>query len=539
MIVDQADTGHREEPGGARSRAGGELGLIQGFLEEMVGRSSPELEPNLRWAVTMPPTQEGYALRRIALTLALVLVAAGCGGDDDVADTTTAPVTTEAATTTTTAPPETTTTTAPPETTEAASADPYSAWIDVFAVPGNCVTITYNAAGDDADYAVAPDVVDCDEPHGHQVYFVGEYPSDASEPYPDFDTLAEVVFDENCAEPLVDTAGADYETITLDIWGFWPTESAWDTGERTFACSVANVDDAADDDMRLVGALSPAGLVLPNHLMVVVAEFEESDLWLYTFGPEGEVLEIVNITGDGADFSKRRTPPSWSPDLTKIVYAAEHSDGNGDLFLVDLATGEKTQLTDNPANDGGPTFSPDGTKILFSSDRNGSELDLFVMDVDGSNVVQLTDNPDRESSGDWSPDGSQIVYRQRTDGQSDIWIMNADGTDQRYFRGGAGNEYDPDWSPDGNRILYITDDTANGAFDIMVAPVDGDGATNLTDHPASDEYPEWSPDGEYVIFNSDRHGYQGLFIMRADGSDQSALVWSYPVGYAQVVLSAS
>ena len=30
------------------------------------------------------------------------------------------------------------------------------------------------------------------------------------------------------------------------------------------------------------------------------------------------------------------------------------------------------------------------------------------------------------------------------------------------------------------------------------------------------------------------YGYAGLFVMRADGSDQSALVWSYPVGFAQL-----
>jgi hypothetical protein len=485
----------------------------------------------------MPPAQEGYVLRRTAMTLALVMVAAACGGNDEATETTTAPVTTEAVTTTAMPPETTTTTAAPPETTEAAPADPYSAWIDVFAVQGNCATFTYNAAGDDPDYAVSPVVVYCDEPHGHQVFFAGEYPAADGEPYPADDTLAEVIFNETCAQPLVDQIGVDYDEITLDVWGFWPPEAAWEAGERTIACSVANADNAIDGT-PLIGTVNPAVLRLPGHLMAAVGEFDERDLWLYVFGPEGERLDLINLTADGSELAERLTPPSWSPDLTKIVYAAEHPDGTGDLFLLDLVSGTRTQLTDDASNDGGPAFSPDGTKILFSSDRNSDDLDLFIMDVDGSNVVQLTDNPDRESSGDWSPDGTQIVYRQRIDGQSDIWIMNADGSDQRYFRGGDGGEYDPDWSPDGTQILYITDDTANGAFDIMVAPVDGDGATNLTDHPASDEYPEWSPDGEYVIFNSDRHGYQGLFIMRADGSGQSAFVWSWPVGYAQLALPA-
>lgn len=472
-------------------------------------------------------------LRKTALALATMLVAAACGGGDDATGTTDTgeTTTTTVADTTTTAPPETTT--APPETTAAGPADPFTAWIDVFAAVGNCVNVTYNAAGDDADYEVPPDVVDCDQPHGHQVYFVGEYPAADGEPYPTLDALAAVVFDDNCEQPLIDAFGVDYEGITLDVWGFWPPESAWDAGERTIACSVVDLGDGSDDT-RLIGTVSPTGPFLPGLLMAAVAEFDGPDLWLYTFGPDGAVLELQNLTSDGLDLRERQTPPSWSPDLTRIVYAAEDANGQGDIFVLDVATGEKTNLTQSPANDGGPSFSPDGTKILFSSDRNSDELDLFVMDADGSNVVQLTDNPDRESSGDWSPDGSRIVYRQRSGGQSDIWIMNADGTDQQLFRGGAGSEYDPDWSPDGTLILFITDETANGEFDIVVAPVEGEGTINLTNHPASDEYPEWSPDGEYVIFNSNRHGYDGLFIMRADGSDQSALVWSYPVGFAQV-----
>ena len=34
------------------------------------------------------------------------------------------------------------------------------------------------------------------------------------------------------------------------------------------------------------------------------------------------------------------------------------------------------------------------------------------------------------------------------------------------------------------------------------------------------------------MFNSDRFGYQGLFVMAADGSGVSPLLWGFPLGYA-------
>ena len=65
-----------------------------------------------------------------------------------------------------------------------------------------------------------------------------------------------------------------------------------------------------------------------------------------------------------------------------------------------------------------------------------------------------------------------------------------------------------------------------------MAPVEGDGETRLTFDASDDEYPAWSPDGEYIVFNSNRYGYQGLFVMAADGSGVSPILWDFPAGFA-------
>ena len=38
----------------------------------------------------------------------------------------------------------------------------------------------------------------------------------------------------------------------------------------------------------------------------------------------------------------------------------------------------------------------------------------------------------------------------------------------------------------------------------------------ITNHPSIDTSPSYSPDGKYICFNSDRSGYQQIYIMKSD-----------------------
>jgi hypothetical protein len=481
-------------------------------------------------------------MRRIVVAMAFAIVVAACGGDgtattesNDSTGSTTAAVTTAAPATTTA-----------PASTDAPASE-VAAFIDAYGDVGDCLLVEYTPAGDDFDYSVPPQRVDCSQPHDQQIFFVGEVPGAPGDPYPE-DALADIVFFDLCLEPFEEQFGVDYDTAaSLGVWAAWPFAEEWDAGLRTVKCSVTSPFNPTGGD-QLVGDASSAGLVLPGHLVAVGAEFDQGiDIYVYVFGPDGEILDFVNLTADGPDQREASSPVSWSPDLSQIVYAAELPDGNQEIFVVDVATGDKQNISNHPARDVGPTFSPDGTKIAFGSDRDtGGETNLYVMDADGSNVTRVTVHDDRDSSADWSPDGERIVFRRRISGNSDIWTVNADGSGAQFLVGGPAGEYDPDWSPDGSTIAFISDE--QGSFDIWTFPAEGITtigappsleaalATRITDHPGNEEYPEWTPDGEYILFNSDRHGVQDVWMMRADGSDQTALLFTYPVAWPQVVL---
>jgi Tol biopolymer transport system component len=79
----------------------------------------------------------------------------------------------------------------------------------------------------------------------------------------------------------------------------------------------------------------------------------------------------------------------------------------------------------------------------------------------------------------------------------------------------------PSWSPDGKKIAFVS--YRNGHSDIYIMNADGSDQTRLTDNPARDVEPSWSPDSRKIVFASDRDGNFEIYTMNADGSSQTRL----------------
>jgi TolB protein len=77
--------------------------------------------------------------------------------------------------------------------------------------------------------------------------------------------------------------------------------------------------------------------------------------------------------------------PRFSPDGNRVVFSLEQG-GNSDIYMLDLATGQRTQLTNAPSIETAPSFSPDGSQIVFESDRTGTQQ-IYVMPASGGEAV--------------------------------------------------------------------------------------------------------------------------------------------------------
>ena len=210
-----------------------------------------------------------------------------------------------------------------------------------------------------------------------------------------------------------------------------------------------------------------------------------------------------------------------------IVFYA-NTAGNPDIYTLNLATDQTTQLTTDPAYDDSPALSPDGNTILFLSSRNDTnphfpdlKYDIYRMDITGENLVQLTNTPQAEDHPAWSPDGTQFIFDADydEDGFYELYKMDIDGTDLTRLTFNQANDQFADWSPDGSQIVFSSD--RNGNWDIFIMDSDGNNQQQITDSTDWELFPAWSPDGQWIAYSglSPRSRNTDVFIMDINGNN--------------------
>jgi Tol biopolymer transport system component len=207
-------------------------------------------------------------------------------------------------------------------------------------------------------------------------------------------------------------------------------------------------------------------------------------------------------------------------------------------YTVTLNCGVETPPgQDTTAPGGSPQVGGGAGQIVFDSTRGGNEIrDLYLMNSDGYDLSRLTRGDANSFAGPWSPDSQRIVFTSYAGGVTETYlaVINADGSGQTILSNPSGSDEGfPDWSPDGQRIAFTS--RRDGNNEIYVMNADGSNQTRLTNAPGDDFAPSWSPDGTQIAFVSDRDqsaGIYDLYIMNTDGSNVTRLTDDPAIDYS-------
>jgi Tol biopolymer transport system component len=149
---------------------------------------------------------------------------------------------------------------------------------------------------------------------------------------------------------------------------------------------------------------------------------------------------------------------------------------------------------------------------------------FVLISPDGTGQVRIPRTNSQDHSPSWSPDGETIAYQGvSASGDSDIYVVDGDGSARKQLTFRGQFDGDPSWSGDGATIAFESGGPAGSASDIWSIESDGSHLTRLTNTPGFDGDPAISPDGTRIAFTSDRDGNKELYVMNADGTDQTRL----------------
>lgn len=253
---------------------------------------------------------------------------------------------------------------------------------------------------------------------------------------------------------------------------------------------------------------------LPDLIAVTVDQGEGDDVALYNWRT-GELSVVVASEG-------RDSHSTWSPDGETLAFQTDRN-GNWEIYLYHVESGEETNLTEAPSSEMYPNWT-NGGLVVHMSDRSGAP-NLYTSDPDSGSIDGLTDADDciPDYHPNYSPVATQLAYRADCAGSGDIWLLDIE-TQTRTNLTADSDSTDryPAWSPDGHKILFVSH--RDGNQEIYIMDADGGNLQNLTNNPATDAQASWSPDGRFIIFISDRDGQDDVWIMAVDGSRPTKLL---------------
>ncbi len=273
-----------------------------------------------------------------------------------------------------------------------------------------------------------------------------------------------------------------------------------------------------------------------------------------------------------------------------IAFVSERT-GNDEIFVMDTAGGNVTQLTDSPGFDRAPGWSPDGTQLVFNSRRepHADRPQIYTLDLATGDQVRVTDSPIEEQRATWSGDGESVYFHRgaffaeaynlvehtlataterlltdsvdpaiwnaapapRPDGSVLLFQSNRDDPTSVFPQRlqlldlatlavtplalptslPADTSIDgPRWSADGTQFTFsASTDDGNQLFvvDATGAP-EGWVATPVTDGLSEDSAPAFSPDGTHLVFQTYREGAD------PDGAEDTTVIRILDLGTGEI-----
>jgi Tol biopolymer transport system component len=223
------------------------------------------------------------------------------------------------------------------------------------------------------------------------------------------------------------------------------------------------------------------------------------------FDRTGSQVGAVDTEGDYVDFR-------LSPDDKRLAASlVDPKTGNPDIWLTDLARGDRSRFTLGPRLNASPVWSPDSSRIVFRTTRSGGLVDFYEKSSasGGTEVpvlpmgLQRMVNPEalNIAVSDWSPDGRHLLYSVLTLSRSELWLLPLmDAQKPVTFISSQSENMHGTFSPNGRLVAYASNESGRFEVSVQTLPLTDRKWTVST---AGGYEPRWRGDGREIYFLSE------------------------------------
>ncbi len=250
--------------------------------------------------------------------------------------------------------------------------------------------------------------------------------------------------------------------------------------------------------------------------------FSTKIMYVSAEGPIGSTIFKLHY----ADYDGRRAQillesrepimsPAWSPDGGQIAYVSFETDLPR-IYIQDLSTGQRRQVTNFPGINSSPVWSPDASKLAMVLSKDGSP-DIYVLDLATNELRQLTDHPRAETEPAWTLDSKSVVFTSDRTGQPQIYKVDATGGLPERMTFDCFYCAKAQFLPDGVNLVHVRRETRqDNSYGIAILNVQTARVIKLTE-TALDESPSVAPNGSMIMFGTTAGGRGVLDAVSIDG----------------------